>query len=106
MKNKYRNPWASLTNVKRPEFYENNARQVFEYRGVVVFKLHDTSFDYVFAGACITQRAGCDRGESARQVIDGILDGKLAVCDEVAKHVAANGGTPMSWSDEAAMRVG
>lgn len=89
--NRYRNPWHEETLARRPEFYENNAPQVFEYRGVKVFKLNDRHFDYVLAGTCITQRAGFDK-DKAGLVIDGLLDGEQPTCKPVADHISLSGG--------------
>ena len=94
--NRYRNPWCKILNAPKPEFYENDARKVFEYRGVSVFKLNDDHFDYVLSGCCITQRAGF-KPQNAPAVIDDLLDGQTPCCDEVAAHIAAQGGKPMTY---------
>jgi len=98
MKNKYRNPWAKELNIEKPEFYENDAPKVFSYRGVDVLRLANGSFDYVFCGCCITQRAGCDRGPKAQAVIDEILDGNQPVSDGVASHLIAHGSPALTYS--------
>ena len=90
MKNKYRNPWRHATNVLGPEFYENDAPKVFEYRGVTVYAVHHMRWDYAFNGACITQRAGFS-ADTGREVIDGILNGQIYCSDGVVKHLTASG---------------
>lgn len=96
--NRYRNPWHKGLNIPKPEYYENDAPCVGNYRGVVVYRLWDTSFDYVLEGCCITQRAGFSR-ERFTGVIDAILDGKEPVADEVAEHVRACGFSPMTYGE-------
>lgn len=96
MKNKYRNPWFRSCNTPRPEFYENDAPKVFEYRGVVVFELWRGSFDYVLGDCCITQRAGMSK---ATEVIDEILDGETPVDNTVAKHLRACGHSPITYDE-------
>ena len=75
MKNEYLNLWHEdrSGNKYGPAVYRNDACAVLEYRGVTVYKLHNQSFDYVFAGAAITQRAGFN-ADRAKGVIDGLLD--------------------------------
>lgn len=98
MKNRYRNPWANETLVKRQEFYENDAAMIYEYRGVQVFKLHENHFDYVLDGCAISQRAGFPKSEDERKsIIDGYFDGSTLCCETVAAHINANGGTAISY---------
>ncbi len=96
MTNKYRNLWFKSCNIPRPEFYQNDAPKVLEHRGVEVFKLWETSFDFVIGGACITQRAGASK---AKAVIDEILDGKSCVSEEVKTHLVSLGFKAYSYSD-------
>lgn len=96
MKNRYQNLWANLLNVKKPDFYENNAREIGSHRGVVVYKLFDHGYDFVIGDACITQRAGCTE---MVQVIDDILDGRSPVSDVVAMHLRKLGFAPLTYSD-------
>ncbi len=84
MKNKYRNLWANDLNIKKPEFYENDAREVLRYRQFRVFKTHEKGFDYVFNDCCITQRAGFEIGK-AEILIDNILLGHEPVSEQVKK---------------------
>lgn len=102
MNNRYRNLWRSELIRHAPEFYENDAKQVTEHRGVKVYRLHSKSFDYVLAGVCIAQRGGCG---SAIDVIDEILDGRKPVADKVAAHVKAQGFTPLSYTEDTALLV-
>jgi len=96
-KNQYRNLWHKSLNVPKPEFYQNNAPQVRpEYRSVKVYKLFDRGYDFVFAGCCITQRAGVTR---YREVIDELLDGKSPCSDEVANHIRTNGEKAITYSE-------
>jgi hypothetical protein len=95
-RNRYRNPWAKILNVPKPEFYENNARVIFTFRGVSVYKLGEQSFDYVFSGCCITQRAGFNEA-NARKIISDILDGNDPVAQPVADHLKRNGCKPLSY---------
>jgi hypothetical protein len=95
--NRYRNPWHKTLNMPKPEFYENSAPVVFEYRGVTVYKLFNHGFDFVFEGCCITQRAGCDRGAKARAAIDEILDGNQPVDSNVADHLTKYGFPALTY---------
>lgn len=94
--NRYRNLWAPELKVKKPDFYENNAPQIGEHRGVRVFKLFDHGYDFVLAGACITQRAGAS--ELAR-TIDEVLDGEHPVADAVAAHLRGLGFRPLTYAE-------
>ncbi len=67
-KNKYKNPWAKDLSIQMPEFYENNAPIHLEYRGVIVYKLREKSFDFVLDGCCITQRAGAKKTEQVKKI--------------------------------------
>lgn len=90
--NRYRNLWHKT--LKKPEYYENNAKRVGEHRGVVVFRVLPDQFDFVVGGACITQRAGW-RGDTG--IIDQILDGGEMVGDAVHEHLKSLGFTPKRW---------
>lgn len=94
--NKYKNLWHKSTNIPRPEFYENEAPKIGEYRGVSVFKLFTHGFDFVINGACITQRAGAS---DYQNTINEVLDGKAPVADTVADHLKACGFTPLLYSE-------
>jgi hypothetical protein len=96
MKNRYRNPWHATLNVKKPQFYENDAPCVAEYRGVRIYALWPNFFDFVLDSCCITQRAGITEH---RKVIDEMLSGESCVCDEVAAHLRSLGHSPMTYSE-------
>ncbi len=86
--NKYRNPFGKDTLVKRPDFYENNAPKVAEYRGVSIYRLFNNAFDFVISGCCITQRAGITHYQ---REIDRILSGETPMHDEVCDHLKSLG---------------
>ncbi len=88
MKNRYRNPWAKSLNVPKPDFYENDAPCVLEYKGFRVLKTVERGFDFVLNDCCVTQRAGMS---NARRLINDLLDGKEPVADSVAEHFTAQG---------------
>lgn len=92
--NRYRNPWFKSCNAPRAEFYENDAPQVLEHRGVKVFKLFNKGYDFVLGDCCITQRAGITE---ARREIDELLDGNTPVCNEVAQHMIAHGFNALTY---------
>jgi len=92
--NKYLNPWADDTNIKRAEYYQNDAPLVLEHRGVKVYKLWDTRHDYVFKGVCIMQRT-----TAKDTAIDKILDG-IDPCDsKVSKHLNKHGFKALSYDE-------
>lgn len=100
MKNKYLNPWHKSLNVEKPPYYENDAPEVYTYRGVKVFKLGSTHYDYVLNGCCISQRAGFPKTEEERQaIIDDYLDGSQPCSVEVASHITASGGNGLSYEE-------
>jgi len=92
--NRYKNLWRDDTQIKSPEYYENDARKIGEHRGVSVLKLYNESFDFVLAGACIAQRAGASEWTLT---IDNLLDGVDCCSDKVAAHIAAQGFRPLSY---------
>lgn len=101
MKNKYRNPWCNETLIKRPPFYENDAPEVYAYRGVVVFKVSEHHYDYVFHDCCISQRAGLPKNDLEKnEIIDAYLDGKILVTKEIVDHINAHGGNAKSYDEE------
>lgn len=85
--NRYRNLWRKRTNVRGPEFYENNARCILEHRGVMVYHVA-SHYDFVLGDACISMRAGIT---NARDVIDEMLNGIQPCSKEVASHITASG---------------
>lgn len=94
--NRYKNPWYKSTNIPRPEFYENSAPQVAEYRQVKIYKLFDRAYDFVLSGMCITQRAGITEHKCE---IDSILDGRTPVDTLVCKHLRKLGHKPISYPE-------
>lgn len=88
--NTYKNPWQKGAKNGSPAIYQNNAPCVFEHRGVKVFKLNESSFDFVLGDCAIAQRAGASK---AKEVIDGILgrDPGMYICEAVLTHLAAHG---------------
>ncbi len=97
--NRYRNPWHKETTQTTPEFYQNEARQVLEHRGVKVFKLFDRGYDFVLSDCCITQRAGVTE---AKREIDALLDGRTPTCDTVANHLRSQGFKPLTYDEYSA----
>ena len=95
-KNRYKNLWHKTLNVQMPAYYENNAKLVCKYRGVEIFKLYNESYDFVFSGACIGQRAGFNKN-TYQVIIDDILDGNTPVSNEVAAHLKDCGLKPLSY---------
>ncbi len=67
------NPWhdaARISNSKPVLSYEG--RCLLSHRGVEVYKNPAGSWDYVYEGMAITQRAGINKGRAC-DIIDGIL---------------------------------
>ncbi len=67
------NPWydaARISNSKPVLAYEGN--RLLSYRGVDVYRNLSGSWDYLYNGMAITQRAGFNK-DRARAIIDGIL---------------------------------
>ena len=81
------NPWfCSPSPYSKPTFMYRG-KPLLEYRGFAVFKNPERSWDYVFAGLPITQRAGFDPAKG-REIIDDILAGKVWITgDLVRKHL-------------------
>jgi hypothetical protein len=109
MKNKYLNPWHDPrdppTEFNRggygPEFYENDAPVVCEYRGFKVYEIDvprsayysdagDTvkAYDYVYEGVCVTQRAGASK---PKEVIDQIYVEDKYAAPVVREHLRKHG---------------
>lgn len=55
-----------------------------------MFKLNESSYDFVLGDCAIAQRAGASK---AKEVIDGILgrDPGMYICEAVLTHLAAHG---------------
>lgn len=98
MKNRYKNPWHKSCNTPRPEYYENDAKQVMEYRRVKVFALFAHGYDFVYEGCCITQRAGVTE---AKREIDKILNGETSVDITVARHLRQYGHADVQSYEDA-----
>ncbi len=92
--NRYRNPWHKETIRATKEFYENNAPQVLEHRGVKVFRLFDKAFDFVLGDCAIAQRAGITE---AKREIDALLDGQTPTTETVATHLISHGFKPITY---------
>lgn len=75
-----------------------DGRCLFNHRDVEVFKNPRGSWDYIFAGAVITQRAGFSAAR-AKELIDDILDGREYRSDAVADHLEAHGFTVLRYSE-------
>lgn len=98
MTNKYKNLWhKDLNRSGVPEYYENNAKKIGEHREVEIFDVRNGGYDFVFKGACVTQRAGAT---DFKKTIDDIFDGKRSVATVVKTHIVANGKTAKSYDDE------
>lgn len=93
--NRYKNPWAEMTNIRGKEFYENNAPLYCEHRGVQVYRLFDKAFDCVIDGMCVTQLAGFSKPTH----LDALLDGERGCVQEVAEHLRANGFPAISYEE-------
>lgn len=66
------------------------------HRNVQVVKNPRGSWDYIFAGAVITQRSGFDK-RTATELIDDILDGREARPDSVVEHLKTHGFQALSY---------
>lgn len=84
-----RNLWAPRNPHMRETFtYHTPPR--FECSGVAVYRNPAGSWDFVYAGAVIAQRAGFSK-EGALAVIDGLLNGTNALTSDVVRvHIAAH----------------
>ena len=95
------NPFHRPTSAYSPKTFTYAGPCLLEHRGVQVFKnAQHASWDYVFQGVTITQRAGFTAA-SAREVIDNILDGKGNEWrpENVCEHLRKHGHTPKSYAD-------
>ncbi len=85
------NPWhdaARISNSKPVLSYEG--RCLLSHRGVEVYKNPAGSWDYVYEGMAITQRAGFSQ-ERARLLIDELLClDSLTMCQTVRDHIASH----------------
>jgi len=99
---KYRNLWFDLGAIRRPEYFEHNGRKVGEWRGVEVFHNPAGSYDYVYEGAAISQRAGYE-ADTGAIITNAILDGFACVSDPVAEHLRQHGHNPLSYADASAI---
>jgi hypothetical protein len=63
----YLNPWAGPS---EPKEYSRNVNPI-EYNGCQIFRVHQTQFDVVKAGVCISQRGGL---EGAKKCADAVSD--------------------------------
>ena len=81
------NPWH------RPTYHDSKpnlsyaGRCLLSYRGVEVYKNPAGSWDYIYKGMAIAQRAGFHK-DRAIALIDEMLAGKcILMCDHVLDHV-------------------
>ena len=86
------NPWfCSPTSPCNKPTFTYPGKPLLEYRGFAVFKNPEGSWDYLFDGLPITQRAGFDPAKG-REIIDDILAGKVWITgDLVRKHLQDHG---------------
>jgi hypothetical protein len=88
------NPWHHNERGECDETFSYDGKKLFEYRGVTVYKNVAGSWDYVFQGMTITQRAGF-HGQMGAMFIDAILDGTVPVYNlTVYNHLVAGGEHP------------
>lgn len=86
------NPWfrGPISPYSKPTF-TYPGKSLLAYRGFDVFRNPEGSWDYLFDGLPITQRAGFDPAKG-REIIDEILSGKVWVTgDVVRKHLRDHG---------------
>ena len=91
-----RNPWLNSKNQESKPAYTFNAKPIFEYRGVAVFK-RPQGWLYVLNDMALTERAGFSK-DRAPEIIDSILDGRTPVADPVAEHISAHGFKGLSYT--------
>lgn len=86
-----RNPWHRPQKLEYgPAFYVYDGKPLATYRGVSVFWNHLGSYDYIFAGVTITQRAGFTKSR-VPEIVDLLLTGNDPLSNEtVNAHIRAN----------------
>jgi hypothetical protein len=94
------NPWHHNERGECDETFSYDGKCLLDYRGVSIYKNVAGSWDYVFDGMTITQRAGFDPTR-AQNIIDAILDGGDEIYDlTVYNHLLAGGQHPRWMSGE------
>lgn len=68
----YKNPWHDGTPNYGPAMFRHQHKPLHTYNGVEVYRIHESHFDYVKEGVCLTQRAGATK---YKEVIDNLLKG-------------------------------
>ena len=86
-----RNPWHKPGKTEYgPETYVYYGKPLSAHRGVSVFWNHRGSYDYVFAGVTITQRAGLTKSR-VHEIVDSLLTGNDQLSNSTVKaHIRAN----------------
>jgi hypothetical protein len=88
------NPWHHNERGECDETFSYDGKCLLDYRGVSVYKNVAGSWDYIFDGMTITQRAGFSP-EVAPLIINFILDGKEDVINlTVYNHLVVGGQHP------------
>ena len=88
------NPWfCSPSPYSKPTF-TYPGKSLLTYRGFDVFKNPEGSWDYLFDGLPITQRAGFDPTKG-REIIDEILAGKVWITGDVVRKHLRDRGVPV-----------
>ena len=86
-----RNPWHKPGKPEYgPETYIYEGQPIATHRGVSVFWNPCGSYDYVFAGVTITQRAGLTKSR-VPEIVDSLLTGNDPLSNAtVNAHIRAN----------------
>lgn len=78
---KYKNLWHENHKEMEP-YFETAGKLVAEYKRVQVYKIWKERFDYVYKGACITQRTGY---KAHKEIIDSLLNLSNELMSDVVK---------------------
>jgi hypothetical protein len=91
--NPFHNPQSAYS---RREFkYDGHA--LFTHRGVSVYKNNADSWDYVFEGVTVCQRAGFNKARAV-EIVDAMFSGDSCHSEPVCAHLRAHGHNPMSYA--------
>jgi hypothetical protein len=93
-----RNPFHNPQSGYSRTTFTYHGGPLFTHRGVTVYKNDAGSWDYVFEGVTIAQRAGFTK-EGATRIIDEMMDGLSPHSDAVRDHLRANGHKTMSYAE-------
>lgn len=94
-----RNLWHADGKPYSKPFFTYTGKCLLSYRGFTVYK-NCGGYDYLFAGAVITQRAGMASQDRGREVIEDLINGITPLNPVVAAHIRANGcPNARSWDD-------